>query len=619
MVSLNRKWCCARTVHFPRTLPRCRLIYMARQRSLAAIVAADVVGFSCLVGQDEEGTLSALRAAREEIVDPLLEQHGGRVANTAGDSLLIEFSSVVEAVRFCVALQRTMALRTQESQDLPQLAFRVGVSLGDVVRHGGDIMGDGVNIAARLEARAVAGGIAMSEDAYRQVRDRVQEEWKDSGEHRLKNIRHLVRVFTWQPSTSVQTAKPSHRENGGAAPHAGEQPDRFSTAPPSKLIRFAVLPLDDWSASEAIGTGIAEDIVTELLRFHQFSVLSTTSSARFKKDRKGSDAPGPFEVDYLIDGSVRRHGEQLRINVRLIDEFDNRQIWAERFDVASGEVGAAYDRMIERVVATVAGRAEAVTADRARRKMPSSLAAYECVLRGIALPIGDHTTEAEACALFERAVELEPTYALAHVKIAHMQTLRWDRDPFAQDALLDEALARARRAVALDPTDPYCQYYLGFVHLFRQSHANAERHVLRSLELNPNDANLIARAGLIHAFLGDGAEARSKLSLARQLDPFFEPSWLWHAAGLAEFVAERVSEAIAAFERSPTPPLWVKAYLACCLALSGDLAGVKRYRDQVLAERPQFSSRRFAAREPLKRPEDRLRLLTGLEQAGLPA
>jgi adenylate cyclase len=386
-------------------------------------------------------------------------------------------------------------------------------------------------------------------------------------------------------------------------------------------LRLVVLPFAKSSAESEntyVTDGIAEDIATELSRFHQLTVLSSSSSIRLDEAQDPIVEAQSLGLHYLVDGKIRRPADSVRITVRLIQVESGHQVWSENFDRKKYEIFAVQDEIMTRIVGSIAGRIQAAGADRVRKKLPENLAAYECVLRGRSLATGYPEAEAEARRLYERAIELDPEYALAYARLAHMLTLEWDRDLRCPDDVLDRALELAKKAVSLDANDPACQQWLGFVHLFRREFDRSEEHFTRAIELNPNDADLTAAMGLLQSFLGKSNESLAWLQHAQDIDPYFEPAGFWHARGIAYFIAERFAESIAAFEHSVTMPVWVKAYLAAACALSGDIDAAARYKLDILRVSPEFSRIRFADREPLQRSVDRNLLIAGMRGAGLP-
>jgi adenylate cyclase len=322
-------------------------------------------------------------------------------------------------------------------------------------------------------------------------------------------------------------------------------------------------------------------------------------------------------VEHVVDGSIRRLGERVRVTARLVHAPSGDQLWAERFDRDQRELFEVQDELVRTIAATLVGRLQATDLERARRKPPASLAAYECVLRGTAL--GEVGAIAEGRRLFERAIELDPTYGRAHARLAHSLYLGWYRDPAGSDATLDRALALARKAVELDPNDNVCQDLLGWIYQQQGAFELAEHHKRRALELNPNSPEQVACTGVLCTFLGQAEEAVGWFERARRLDPFFEPTWYWPLLGVAHFVAGRYDQAVLALGRSPTMPVWVRVYLAACHALLGELDRARALGAEVLRLAPGFSSTGFVAKERFKRAVDRERLSEGLRVAGLPA
>ena len=574
---------------------------MARERRrLAAILAADMAGFSRLMAADEAGTLARLRSLRTDLVDGLIADYGGRVVGSAGDSLLVEFASTIDAVECAVATQEAIAARNAELPEPQRMAFRMGINLGDVIAEGETIYGDGVNVAARLERLAEPGSVVISRSVHEQVRGKLPWRLVDLGEHAVRSIAEPLRAFRVEAG---EAPSPAPREGAGAGA-------KLSVA----VMPFANLGGDP--GQRYFADGVTEDVITELSRFHRLAVLSAGSATRLRE--AAAAAGSPPGVHYVVEGSVRRAGERLRITARLRDAASGGQLWAEHFDRDQSEIFEVQDEIVRRIVGTVAGRVEAAGAERARRKPPASLEAYECVLEGRAIGLGDPEAEAEARRLFERAIELDPAYAQAYAKLAHILSLEWFREPSDSAETLDRAFELARRAVALDPDEPICQNILGWIHLFRRSFDLAEHYYRRALELNPNDAEQAGYMGVLHAFLGNADESLAWYRTARALDPYFEPSSFWRLQGIAHFTAGRIGEAIVNFRRSPVIPTWVHVYLAACHALAGEADEAARSRDAVLRAAPGFSLARFARKEPLRRAGDRARLVEGMRRAGLP-
>lgn len=577
---------------------------MARERRrLAAILAADMVDYSRHMSSDESGTLARLKSLRADVFDVRIAEYGGKVMGSAGDSLLVEFASAVDAVQCAAEIQRAISTQNDSVSDEYAMLFRIGINLGDVIADGETIYGDGVNVAARLERLAEPGSVVVSRAVRDQVHGKVQLGFFDLGDHVVKNIAEPLRAFRVEPATS---------EYAPRRKHADERTRRRLT--------IAVTPfanIGDNPEQRFFADGITEDVITELSRFHRLAVLSAQSSSRYQDLDDSRGAARELGIHYLVEGSVRRSGEQIRITAKLRDAASHDQLWADRFDRDTTEIFAVQDQIVSRIVATIAGRVEAAGAERSRRKLPSSLEAYECVLRGRAATIGDPESEAEAQRLYERAIELDPGYALANALLAYILSLVWLREDSDSDANLERAYELARHSVMLDPNEPECQNTLGWVHLHRREFALAEQYFSRALELNPNDAEQTAYMAVLQSFLGNSQSALEWFRATRQLDPLFDRPWYWSIQGVAHFTANRLDQAIADFCRSPIMPVWVHVYLAACHALDGNMDRAASNRARLFELMPKFSGERFIRKEPLCRKQDLDRLREGMRLAGL--
>ena len=345
-------------------------------RRLAAILAADVVGYSRLMEQDEAGTLAALKARHKDVVRPLVAKHEGRIFKVMGDGVLAEFGSAVNAVQSALELQHGMAAANGDLPEDRRILLRIGVNLGDIMVESGDRYGDGVNIAARLEGIAEPGGILVSGTIYDHVRNKIDAGFDDLGAQSLKNILEPVRVYrvAGTPRVSVDATK-----------LASDKPS------------IAVLPFTNMSGDpeqQYFSDGITADIITELSRFRQLLVIARKSSFENAGDFTDVRSVGrELGTKYVVQGGVRRLGNRIRITVQLIDAISGNHLWAERFDCDQQEIFAVQDQVIGTIVGTLVGRLQAAGAEQASRKPPTSLVAYECVLRGKALPLGDLATE----------------------------------------------------------------------------------------------------------------------------------------------------------------------------------------------------------------------------------
>jgi TolB-like protein/class 3 adenylate cyclase len=571
------------------------------QRRLAAIMVADVVGYSRLMEADETGTLAALKERRTVILQPTVRTHGGRVVKVMGDGVLIEFASAVNAVTAAVELQAKMAEANEPLPENRRIVLRIGINLGDVVGEGSDVYGDGVNIAARLETLAVPGGVCISSKVHDEVRGKVDAIFEDGGVHELKNIAMPVRIYLTR---------------------SGVAADLPPSPPPSTRPSIAVLPFTNMSGDadhQYFSDGITEDIITELSRFQQMHVVSRNSSSRFR----GTDvdmirAGRELGVHYLLEGSVRRMAAHVRITVQLIDAATGNHIWAERYDSAQDEIFDVQDRVVRTIVGTLAGRMNAVRTDLAQRKPPASLAAYDYVLRGDALPRGTPEAQAEARLLFEKAIEIDPGYARAYALLSLSLEREWFQDMSDSNRLRDEAFDIARKAVTLDENDTLAQLAMGWAQFNRRAYELAEQHFMRALALNRNLPSTQASLATYYNCLGESEKAIACLMEAKSLDPFFTPSWYWAELGVAHFITRRYGEAIASLRRSTALSYWEQAWLTASYALADKPDLARDCAADLLRRMPEFSTARYLAKEPLARADDRQHLADGLRKAGLP-
>jgi adenylate cyclase len=351
------------------------------ERRLAAVLAADMVGYSRLMEVDETGTLARLKTHRIELIDPAIAKNRGRIIKTTGDGMLVEFHSVADAVLCAAEIQRRMARRNADVSPARWMQFRIGINLGDVIVDENDIFGDGVNVAARLEMLAEPGGICVSGAVRDQVGQRLEDvEFEDLGEQSVKNIARAIRVFRVRVEQDSKTA-PEEAKDAAVATAISKKPS------------IAVLPLVNMSGDpeqEFFADGLTEDIITELSRFHDLLVISRNSTFVYKgKAVKVQEVAREFGVDFVLEGSVRKAGDRIRVTVQLIDAETDRHIWAERYDRDLEDIFAIQDEMTRAIVATLPGRVEAATHDRAKRKTTDNMAAYDCVLarQGAAPPL----------------------------------------------------------------------------------------------------------------------------------------------------------------------------------------------------------------------------------------
>jgi len=607
------------------------------ERRLAAILAADVAGYSRVMGVDEIGALQALKAHRKELVDPTIIAHRGRIVKTTGDGMLVEFASVIDAVGCAVAVQRAMVSRNASVEENRRIVFRVGINIGDIIIDGDDIFGDGVNVAARLQTLCEPGGLCISRGANEQIRDKLSLAFADLGEQTMKNIARAVGVFGLTandiaalpeeelPRTrmgaggSVKGTR-QRRSAAGRSSRATETEHVVAPAKPS----IAVLPFVNLSVDpgqEFFADGLAEDILTGLSRFRDLFVISRNSTFRYKG--KAVDVPTiarELGVQFVLEGSVRRSGDTVRVTVQLIDANTDGHLWAERYDRRLEDIFAIQDDVTSSIIATLPGRVEAAARDRAKRKAPDNLAAYECVLAGKLLHHrSSRSDNAEALGLLERAIALDPDYAHAHAwkacTLGQSYVYGWCND---REATAGQFVEELRIALALDDNDSDVHRILAAVNLaVYHDHEKAIYHQERALGLNPNDDLIVVQQGEILTWLGRPEEGIEWIRKAMRLNPY-HPERFWSHLGRAYFTARRYDEAIKAFQRVANADDAHFAALSAGYGALGDDVAASASAKDVLKRTPDFSVAKHLTTQHYKHHRDLEHYRAALLKAGLP-
>jgi adenylate cyclase len=583
------------------------------ERRLAAVLAADMVGFSRLMEVDETGTLARLKTHRIELIDPAIAKNHGRIIKTTGDGMLVEFHSIVDAVLCAAEIQRRMARRNADIAPARWMQFRIGINLGDVIVENDDIFGDGVNIAARLETLAEPGGICVSAAVRDQIGLRLEDiEFDDLGEQNVKNIARPIRVFRVRFEQATPAA-PEQAKDGAVA-----------TAMGSKKPSIAVLPLANMSGDpeqDFFADGLTEDIITELSRFHDLLVISRNSTFVYKgKAVKVQDVAREFGVDYVLEGSVPKAGGRVRVTVQLIDAQTDRHVWAERYDRDLEDIFAIQDEMTRAIVTTLPGRVEAATHDRAKRKPTDNMAAYECVLAAKVLHHRSNRDDnAQAQHLLDRALALDPNYAHAHAWKACVLGQTWVYNWCAdREATFVQVASELETTLALDDNDSDVHRILAALNLNRDDHDKAAYHQERALALNPNYDLVVVQQGELLTWLGQPDEGIDWIKKAMRLNPY-HPERFWGHLGRACYCAEKYAEAAEAFSRITRPDHTHHAFLAATFAQMGNAVAASAHAAEVLKREPAFSVAGHLTTQHYKREADRLRYQTGLLKAGLPA
>jgi adenylate cyclase len=592
--------------------------FMTETRKLAAILAADVVGYSRLAAADEDRTLARLRALRSDLIDPTIAVHNGRVVKRTGDGILVEFRSVVDAVRCAVEVQNGMIERNAGLPRERRIEFRVGVHLGDVVEESdGDLMGDGVNIAARLEGVAEPGAICLSEDAYRQVRARLDLAVSDLGETKLKNIAEPVRVYSLQVGLPAQ-AKP--------APTAERVAPAVAQLPLPDKPSIVVLPFDNMSRDpeqEYFSDGISEDIITDLSKVSALFVIARNSAFVYKgKAFNIPDICRELGVRFALEGSVRKAGNRVRITAQLIDGSRGGHLWAERYDRVLTDIFAVQDDVTQQIVAALK-----VTLSEAERSLivasgTTNVDAHDFFLRGRELIWGGKRDRAmfdQSTFCFQRAIELDPNYAapFAGLGMAYILDYQhsWSDTP---EKSFDLAELMVGESIAKDDKDPFAHYVAAVVYMWKKNYERWAHEAERALSLNPNYALAVNARGLVHIYTGEPAKAIPYIERAIRLDP--TQQLYRHFLGTAYFVAGNYETAAAVFKdriaMTPTTDL-SRAFLASALGHLNRLDEARQIWRELKEINPRYSHLDHIGRLPFRNSVDADKFTDGLRKAGL--
>ncbi|OCP37118.1 adenylate/guanylate cyclase domain-containing protein [Ensifer sp. LC163] len=578
-------------------------------RRLAAILAADVVGYSRLMERDEKSTYTQLMARWKEVLEPLVATHQGRVFKRTGDGVLVEFSSAVNAVECAAALQRAMAAANKDVPPDLAIVLRVGVNLGDIMVADSDLYGDGVNVAARIEALARPGSVAISGGVHEYVHGRIDLDFVDSGHHEVKNIERPVHIWTWSPDDRTN------------------DPVKITTEAPPQLPKkpsIAVLPFDNMSGDPEQGyfaDGITEDIITDLSKVSGLFVIARNSSFAYKGKapdiRKVSRELG---VRYVLEGSVRRAADRIRINAQMIDGTTGGHLWAERYDRGIEDIFAVQDEVTRTIVTAL--KVKLTTDEEERRESLGKVdpEAYDLLVRSRqAILRFNAVSSAEARSMLERAIAIDPGLAAAYASLAIIVLTdfinRWNGGT-ADD--LERALELARRAVDIDDNEPHGHHALSLGLCWMRCFDEAERAAQRAIELDPNSASCHTALGTIRDFQGRYEDALPFYTRAHRLDPQFDLSL--HFLGRTLLNLGRFGEAEIAFKRrlalAPRSDM-TRFYLACLYGRTGRHEEARRYWHEVFEVNPNFSIDHLRRALPYRDPNVLDRLADGLREAGV--
>jgi TolB-like protein/class 3 adenylate cyclase/Tfp pilus assembly protein PilF len=592
------------------------------QRRLAAILAADVVGYSRLMAADEAGTLAALRALRQGLIEPEIAAHGGRIVKLMGDGALVEFPSVVDAVECAVAMQQAMAAANAQKPEGRRIVLRIGINVGDIIIEDDDIYGDGVNVAARLEALAQPGGICISSAVREQVQNKVPISFADLGERAVKNIERPIHVFYVVMNGTEAVPAPAT----GSAPAAAATPARAGpAAAPAQKASIAVLPFVNMSGDveqEYFADGISEDIITALSKISQLFVIARNSSFTFKgKAVDVAEVSKKLGVRFILEGSVRKAGNRVRITAQLIDGQSSGHLWADRFDRELTDIFAVQDEVTQEIVSALALN----LTERERAQMPGEQSydpqAYEYFLRGRACWWrGSKEASLEGKAMLQQAIERDPKMVPAYAFLAAMHTREYVNDwTTSPQGSLDSALKLARQAVALDANHAHAHWALGGYYLWTRQHDEAVREFERAIALDPNFALTHVLLAMALHYTGRSAEAVGIFDRIFALDPYHPDVYLHFQAqtyfqlGWYERAAEILKQRLAGNPNSDIS----HALLAACYGHLDRADEARTEWRELLRLNPGYSIEQRRKVLPYRNPADFEPFVDGLRKAGL--
>ena len=580
-------------------------------RKLAAILYADVAGYSRLTGEDEDATHRILTEYLD-LFSNTIESHGGEVMHYAGDAVLAQFSSVLDAVSSAISIQNDLKTRNEVIPDDRKVLFRIGINSGDVIEDRGDIYGDGVNVAARLECLAEPGGICISDAVRSAIGNKLDIHYDNLGKREVKNIAEPVQAY------KVVIAKGTPSIAGATNPEL-ELPDKPS---------MAVLPFQNMSADpeqEFFADGITEDIITELSKFRSLFVIARNSSFAFKgKQVDIKDASSKLGVRYIVEGSVRRAGNRVRITAQLIDAVEDKHIWAERYDRDLEDIFAVQDEVTEAIVTTIEPRLISSERQRARRKPTDSLSAWECYQRGLwhsfQYNLDDTRTALE---FLQRAIDLDPNFASAYGGLAfslYVHVIMGNSEDRERD--LERGLEAGKKAVTLDESDPIAHLGLGRICIVRGEHDKAIAACDRAISLNPSFA--AAHYGRGHSLwhTGRAAEAIASFDEAMRLSPSDPLFWTFMASkAIALVMLERYDEALDLSRKAqqmPITAIWAYMGELSALGLLDRKEEAQAALKRALQLKPGLSITFISQALPITHGPSREHFLGGLRNAGVP-
>jgi adenylate cyclase len=594
------------------------------ERRLCAIMSADLVGFTRLMERDEAGTWAQIHALRKELIDPAITDRKGVIFKTTGDGLLAEFKNSIDAVEVAVAVQSAVHERFRALPKDDRLLFRVGIETGDVIVDHDDLIGDAVNVAARLQGVCQPGGVCFSEAVFKAVHRNSEIPFEDIGEIDLRNRSEPVRCFVWRYGATHAAVR---KWQLGDARRRGSLKKRPTgeKVQGSALPTVAVLPFENFSNDEELGhfsSGIAEDITTALYRFKSFLVISRTSSFLYAGEAKSAQEIGrELGAHYVLEGSIRKLGMRVRITAQLIDVEDNDHVWAESYDIELPEIFEAQDQIVAKIVATLGDGIEKHRLKNVKHLAPDELEAYELMLRGLELHKRGYVSYQQAVEihdLFTRAIEKDPNLGRARAwrVCCSGRLLPAKRDPALYQAWLDDGIEELNKVLALDPDDPETHRMYGGVCLMRGEFDQAKFHVDKAVAINPNNSHILAASAYFYSHYGEPEKALELLDRAITLNPH-HPDWYWQSFGFACWANQDYQAAIQHLVKATKQTDFDHAYLAASHAALENQAAAIASSAKFHAINPETTAELFVIRQPFRLETMRQRLHQQLSIAGL--
>jgi adenylate cyclase len=580
-------------------------------RKLAAILAADVVGYSRLMASDEEGTLAALKRHRQTVFEPAVAAHHGRIVKLIGDGTIVEFASVVDAVNCALSVQRSGDSLQEENLQQPKIVLRIGINLGDVIIEGDDIYGDGVNIAARLEPVAAPGGICISSIVNESIGNRIDVRFEDGGQINVKNIDRPIRIWRWHPAADATAPNGRHHNSGNPQPHAA----------------IAVLPFTNMSGDpeqEYFSDGISEDIITDLSKIADLMVIARNSSFAYKgRSVDVRTVARELGVQSVLEGSIRRVGNRVRITAQLIDATSGGHLWGDRYDRDLTDIFEVQDDVTRRIVDALKVTLSPAEKERLAETKTSNLAAYDFLLRGREFMLGNERnrmTFEQAITYFKKALEHDPNYSQAYACLgfAHIFDYqnRWTDDP---DSSLLLAKQYAGQAIEKDPNEPLARCVSAMAASLEKDLDRARSEIDVALSLNPNFALAHNLRGSNRIYSGKPLEAIPEIEHGMRLDPALSSQFL-HFLGMAYLLAGKYETAAALLrQRIVLVPRtdFSRALLASALGHLGEFDEARQAWGELKDINPNYAFAEHVGRQPFRRKEDVERIADGLRKARL--